>query len=187
MAPAEAIKTREAAEEAGRGRGFGPSVNLAVGAAWSPNPNNPPLFLDLPVKDGAVQPDVVAKWAANAPLAMVGQYIPNLKMYHAIAHGSRHEGRPAGVEQGTRADIHTIRRRRTRTRSTTAITRTRCSSASRRTCCRSSRRTCRLRAEFIDEALTRDSTNDSRLETLSEGISDERPPVSLHDLLAVMR
>jgi S-formylglutathione hydrolase len=85
MAPAEAIKTREAAEEAGRGRGFGPSVNLAEGAAWSPNPGNPPLFLDLPVKDGKLQPDVVAKWAANAPLAMVGQYIPNLKMYHAIA------------------------------------------------------------------------------------------------------
>jgi enterochelin esterase-like enzyme len=74
-----------AAEEAGRGRGFGPSVNLAQGAAWSPNPNNPPLYLDLPVKDGKVQPDVVARWAANAPLAMVAQYIPNLKTYHAIA------------------------------------------------------------------------------------------------------
>ena len=85
MAAAEAITTREAAEEAGRGRGFGPSVNLAQGAAWSPNPNNPPLYLDLPVKDGKVQPDVVARWAANAPLAMVGQYIPNLKTYHAIA------------------------------------------------------------------------------------------------------
>jgi enterochelin esterase-like enzyme len=85
MAAAEAIKTREAAEEAGRGRGFGPSVTLAEGAAWSPNPNNPPLYLDLPVKDGQVQPAIVAKWAANAPLAMVGQYIPNLRMYHAIA------------------------------------------------------------------------------------------------------
>jgi S-formylglutathione hydrolase FrmB len=85
MAPSEAIKTREAAEEAGRGRGFGPSVNLAEGAAWSPNPNNPPLYLDLPVKDGKLQPDVVAKWAANAPLAMLDQYITNLKMYDAIA------------------------------------------------------------------------------------------------------
>jgi enterochelin esterase-like enzyme len=85
MAPAEAIRTREAAEEAGRGRGFGPSVNLAEAAAWSPNPGNPPLYLDLPVRDGKVQPDIVAKWAANAPLAMVGQYIPSLKMYHAIA------------------------------------------------------------------------------------------------------
>ncbi|HUK33016.1 MAG TPA: alpha/beta hydrolase-fold protein [Vicinamibacterales bacterium] len=85
MAPAEAIKTREQAAEAGRGRGFGPSVNLAEAAAWSPNPKNPPLYLDLPVKDGQPQPDVIAKWAANAPLAMVGQYIPNLKMYKAVA------------------------------------------------------------------------------------------------------
>jgi enterochelin esterase-like enzyme len=91
MAPAEAIKTREAAEEAGRGRGFGPSVTLAEGAAWSPNPKNPPLYLDLPVKDGKLQPDVIAKWAANAPLAMVSQYISSLKMYKAI-----------GMEVGTK-------------------------------------------------------------------------------------
>jgi enterochelin esterase-like enzyme len=91
MAPAEAIKTREDAAEAGRGRGFGPSVNLAEAAAWSPNPKNPPLYLDLPVKDGKPQPDVIAKWAANAPLAMVGQYVSNLKMYKAI-----------GMEVGTK-------------------------------------------------------------------------------------
>jgi len=85
MAPAEAITTREQAVEAGRGRGFGVSVTLAEAAAWSPNPNNPPLFIDLPVKDGQPQPDVIAKWAANAPLAMVSQYIPGLKMYKAVA------------------------------------------------------------------------------------------------------
>jgi hypothetical protein len=79
------IRTREQAEEAGRGRGFGPSTNLAFAAAWSPNPGNPPLFLDLPVKDGQVQPEIVAKWAANAPLAMLDQYIPSLKAYRAIA------------------------------------------------------------------------------------------------------
>src|SRR3546814_14357301 len=39
----------------------------------------------MPVKDGVVQPDVVAKWAANAPLAFVDQYIGNLKRYTAIA------------------------------------------------------------------------------------------------------
>ena len=78
-------KTREAAEEAGRGRGFGPSVILASAAAWSPNPANPPLYLDLPIKDGIVQAEVVAKWAANAPLAMIDQYIPSLKQYRAIA------------------------------------------------------------------------------------------------------
>ena len=54
-------------------------------AAWSPNPKNPPLYLDLPIEDGEAQPDVLAKWAANAPLAFVDQYIGNLKQYRAIA------------------------------------------------------------------------------------------------------
>ena len=37
------------------------------------------------MKDGQPQPDVIAKWAANAPLAMLAQYVSNLKKYHAIA------------------------------------------------------------------------------------------------------
>jgi enterochelin esterase-like enzyme len=60
-------------------------AQLASAAAWSPNPKNPPQFLDLPVKDGVAQPEVVAKWAANAPLAFVDQYIGNLKQYRAIS------------------------------------------------------------------------------------------------------
>jgi enterochelin esterase-like enzyme len=60
-------------------------AQLASAAAWSPNPKNPPLYLDLPRKDGVPQPDVIAKWAANAPLAFVDQYIGNLRQYHAIA------------------------------------------------------------------------------------------------------
>jgi S-formylglutathione hydrolase FrmB len=58
---------------------------LATAAAWSPDPKNPPLYLDLPTKNGAIQPDVLAKWTANAPLAFVDQYIGNLKRYTAIA------------------------------------------------------------------------------------------------------
>jgi enterochelin esterase-like enzyme len=85
MAASETIKTREQAEEASRGRGFGPSVNLASAAAWSPNSKNPPLYLDLPVKDGKVRPDIVAKWVANSPLEMIDQYADNLKKYYAIA------------------------------------------------------------------------------------------------------
>jgi enterochelin esterase-like enzyme len=64
---------------------FGLRAQLASAAAWSPDPKNPPLYLDLPVKDGVVQQDIVAKWAANAPLAFVDQYIDNLKQYRAIA------------------------------------------------------------------------------------------------------
>ncbi len=60
-------------------------AQLASAAAWSPDPKNPPLYLDLPSKDGVAQPDVLAKWAANAPLAFVDQYIGNLRQYHAIS------------------------------------------------------------------------------------------------------
>ena len=60
-------------------------AQLASAAAWSPDPKNPPLFLDLPTKDGVPQPDVLAKWTANAPLAFVDQYIDNLREYRAIA------------------------------------------------------------------------------------------------------
>jgi enterochelin esterase-like enzyme len=72
-------------------------AQLATAAAWSPNPQNPPLFLDLPTKDGAPQPDVLAKWAANAPLALVDQYVGNLRQYRAIAID-------VGDQDGLRAD-----------------------------------------------------------------------------------
>src|SRR5512147_2739258 len=60
-------------------------AQLASAAAWSPNPKNPPLYLDLPTENGEVRQDVIAKWAANAPLAFADQYIGNLKEYRAIA------------------------------------------------------------------------------------------------------
>jgi enterochelin esterase-like enzyme len=84
MAAAAAIKTREQAEEAARAPGFGPSTTLASAAAWSPNPKNPPLYIDLPVKDGKVQPDVVAKWVANAPLEMLVQHVSGLTAQYQI-------------------------------------------------------------------------------------------------------
>ncbi len=64
---------------------FGARAQLASAAAWSPNPNNPPLYLDLPFKDGVPQPDVMAKWTANAPLVFVDQYIGNLGRYKGIS------------------------------------------------------------------------------------------------------
>ncbi|HVY63536.1 MAG TPA: alpha/beta fold hydrolase [Gammaproteobacteria bacterium] len=62
---------------------FGLRAQLAVGSAWSPNPQNPPLYMDLPI--GANEKAVLAKWAANAPLAFVDQYIGGLRQYRAIA------------------------------------------------------------------------------------------------------
>ena len=64
---------------------FPARAQLATAAAWSPNPKNPPLYLDLPRKGGEPQPDVLAKWAANAPLAFIDQYIGNLRRYRAIS------------------------------------------------------------------------------------------------------
>ena len=77
----EAVKTLEDSAKLS----FGLRSQLASAAAWSPNPKNPPLYLDLPTKDGVPQPDIIAKWAANAPLAFVDQYIGNLRQYHGIA------------------------------------------------------------------------------------------------------
>ena len=64
---------------------FGLRAQLASAAAWSPNPKNPPLYLDLPSKGGVVQQDVIAKWTANSPLAFADQYIRNLRQYRGIA------------------------------------------------------------------------------------------------------
>ena len=60
-------------------------AQLATAAAWSPNPKNPPLYLDLPTKDGVPQADVLSRWAANAPLAFVDQYVGSLRRYRVIA------------------------------------------------------------------------------------------------------
>jgi S-formylglutathione hydrolase len=64
---------------------FGTQAQLASSAAWAPNPKNPPLYLDLPTKNGETQPSVLARWAANAPVAMFDQYVPHLKQFKGIA------------------------------------------------------------------------------------------------------
>ena len=62
---------------------FGLRAQLASAAAWSPNPQNPPLYVDLPVGDN--QQAVLARWTANAPLAFLDQYAAGLRRYRAIA------------------------------------------------------------------------------------------------------
>ena len=63
---------------------FLPRLIVAVSAAWSPNPKNPPLFADLPVKDGKLVEEAVAKFHANEPLYMIDQYVGNLRQLNAI-------------------------------------------------------------------------------------------------------
>src|SRR5688500_14497754 len=64
---------------------FFPRATLASAAAWSPNPQKPPLYLDLPVANGEPQLEVLGKWAANAPLAFVDQHVGYLRRYSGIA------------------------------------------------------------------------------------------------------
>ena len=52
-------------------------------------------------QDGVPQPDVLAKWAANAPLAFIDQYIGDLRQYRAIAID-------VGDQDGLRTDTGTL-------------------------------------------------------------------------------
>jgi hypothetical protein len=77
----EGVKTQADLEKAD----FMTKAMFASSASWSPNPNNGPLYVDLPVKDGQPQPMVIAKWTANAPLATLDQNIGSIKQLHALA------------------------------------------------------------------------------------------------------
>lgn len=78
---ADSIKTFDQLEKAD----FGTKATIASAAAWSPDPALPPFYLDLPVKNGELQPMVLARWAANSPLATLDQYVANMKKLKAIA------------------------------------------------------------------------------------------------------
>lgn len=80
MKKLETVKT----DEEVKAQNFFGLAMLASAAAWSPNPKNPPLFIDLPFRDGEVVPEILARQHANATLAAIHQYIPNLKRLKAI-------------------------------------------------------------------------------------------------------
>lgn len=56
----EAIKTDEEVSK----QSSGVLAMLASAAAWSPNPKNPPFFIDLPFRDSEVLPDILARQQA---------------------------------------------------------------------------------------------------------------------------
>jgi enterochelin esterase-like enzyme len=89
----ELVKTPEDSAKLG----FFARATLASAAAWSPDPKNPPLYLDLPTQNGEPQPDVLAKWTANAPLAFIDQYIGNIRRFRAI-------GIDVGDQDGLKSD-----------------------------------------------------------------------------------
>lgn len=69
-------------------KSYYPKVLVAVGRAWSPNPNKPPFYCDMPFmfENGKmiVNQEVLNKWEANMPVYMVGQYADNLRQLKAI-------------------------------------------------------------------------------------------------------
>jgi S-formylglutathione hydrolase FrmB len=78
-----AIKTKEELDKT-----YYPKVIVACARAWSPNPNKPPFYIDLPfnyIGDSlVVDTAVYEKWRANMPVYMVNQYASNLKKLKAI-------------------------------------------------------------------------------------------------------
>ncbi len=65
-----------------------PKVIVAFGRAWSPNPDKPPYFVDLPfeyVNDSLVtHPEVLQQWYAEMPAHMIEDYLDNLHALTAI-------------------------------------------------------------------------------------------------------
>lgn len=103
-APAAAIVEGATTREAVTKLDFLPRATLAVAAAWSPNPNKPPLFVDLPTVNGVPDTSVLARWAANAPLSMLDQHVFNLRKYSAIAID-------VGDQDGLRVDAADLHKR----------------------------------------------------------------------------
>ncbi|HZB12457.1 MAG TPA: alpha/beta hydrolase-fold protein [Chryseolinea sp.] len=65
-----------------------PKVIVAVARAWSPNPDRPPFYCDVPFTyDGdslVVNNAVLEKWNQNMPVYMVDKYANNLRKLKAL-------------------------------------------------------------------------------------------------------
>ena len=77
------VKTQEELKKT-----YYPKVLVAVARAWSPNPNKPPFYCDLPFSyDGdkmIINKPILEKWQANMPVYMVDTYADNLRKLKAI-------------------------------------------------------------------------------------------------------
>lgn len=63
-------------------------VIIAFAKSWSPNPNNPPFYCDLPFEvrgeELIVNQEVLKKWHANMPVHMIEDNLDNLQQLKAI-------------------------------------------------------------------------------------------------------
>lgn len=81
-ASAMAAVPRDGVDQAG----FGMRAGLASAVAWAPNPQNPPFYVDWPITAaGALDERVLARWAANSPLAMVSGNVSALASFDGVA------------------------------------------------------------------------------------------------------
>ncbi len=64
---------------------FSTKSTFAAASAWSADPSAAPFFFRLGTRNGEIQRDVLAQWAANAPNAMLPQYAGALKRLKAMA------------------------------------------------------------------------------------------------------
>lgn len=88
-----------------RNAGFFTKIVFASAAAWSPNPNRPPFYLDLPYENGELQPMIISKWNANRPLVTIDKNIYNVKKLKAISFDAGDEDR--GIASSIQA-LHEI-------------------------------------------------------------------------------
>lgn len=69
-------------------KSYFPKVIIAFAKSWSPNPNNPPFYCDIPyeLENGKYigRPDILDKWYENMPVHMIDKYFDNLKKLRAI-------------------------------------------------------------------------------------------------------
>ena len=75
------------------------SAMLAISAAWAPNAERAPLYLDLPFDQGQDRPEIIAKFQANSIIPMLDQYVFNLRKISHI--GMDAGNKDWGINQAT--------------------------------------------------------------------------------------
>lgn len=70
-------------EQVAAAQGFGLAVPATL-SAWAPDPKNPPYYVSTGVKDGVVDPLLLARLHANSPLVLLPQYLREMKGLEAI-------------------------------------------------------------------------------------------------------
>lgn len=79
------LDTVKTVEDFQKVRSFMTKASFASAAAWSPDPTNAPLYVQLPNRDESWNKMVLNKWIANSPLIALDQYITNIKKLKSLS------------------------------------------------------------------------------------------------------